>query len=91
MPVKIDYSNLPQRLRGGMEYYIEHGVRPGGFLCEVIDNNLKETVYHADPDMIQVIPQIVHWFRDQVPLNAWGSEEKRIAWEKQGGRGIVDE
>lgn len=85
MPPKINYFDLPLRLEGGMKRYLEYGIRPGDFLCSIIDNDLKETVYRADVDMIKVIPRIVHWFRDQVPLEAWGSEEKRLAWEQSGG------
>ena len=75
-----DYQLLPERLQGGVQRYIEDGIKPGDFLTAVITNNLKETVYRADDDMIKIIPQIVFWFYNEAPYECWGSEDNMWKW-----------
>jgi hypothetical protein len=43
----IDYSELPEHLRGGMERYLEQGLPPGAFLQHVIANDLREACGRA--------------------------------------------
>ena len=78
----LNYDKLPERLRGGAQRYIEHGIQPGDFLTAVIDNNLKESVSRADDDMIKRLLEIVSWWYWEAPAGCWGSKEKRLAWMK---------
>ncbi len=38
---EIDYSGLPDGLRGGMGRYLEYGVMPGHFLSAILANDLR--------------------------------------------------
>lgn len=79
----LDYDKLPERLRGGVQRYIEKGIRPGNFLTAVIENNLTESVGMADDDMIKVLPEIVGWFYNQAPAICWGSATKAKKWMRK--------
>lgn len=76
----LDYTKLPKRLRSGAKRYIEQGIKPGGFLTAVIQNNLKEAVGKADDEMIRVIPSIVGWFYNEAPYDCWGSKNDMRKW-----------
>ena len=47
MKYNIDYSSLPDYMQSGVQYYIEHGYEPGGFLTAVICNDLANAVGKA--------------------------------------------
>lgn len=83
MPEQPDYSKLPERLRGGVQRYIEKGIIPGDFLIAIIQNNLTETFARADDDMIKVIQEIVSWFYWEPPAGCWGSITKMNKWAKE--------
>ena len=78
-PVK--YELLPEHLRGGVERWIEHGVRPGGFLCAVLDDSLLGALGHADDTMtIGDLRGIARWFYNHAPQGCFGSPEQTKAW-----------
>lgn len=73
---------LPDHIVGGVTRYIEDGIKPGGFLCAVISNDLKGAVARADHINIQAIPNIVAWFYNNAPKECWGSEDNFNIWLK---------
>lgn len=75
-----NYAALPERLQGGAQRYIEHGVKPGSFLTAVICNDLREACGCADDDMRLVLFDIVSWFHNEAPALCWGSREKMAEW-----------
>jgi len=81
----IDYSLLPEHIRGGVQRYIENGIRPGDFLQAVISNDLRESFIRADDTNIERMYDIICFFYNQAPLNCWGSAEHLAAWMKKGG------
>ena len=83
MPGEPDYSKLPERLRHGMQRYIEKGIIPGNFLKKKKKNDLSETIGQADDDMIKIIPRIVGWFYWEAPAGCWGSTIKMKKWARQ--------
>ena len=83
--VDIDYSGLPEHIRGGVQRYIEHGIQPGDFLEAVICNNLKESFKRADNTNIRRMFDIVYFFYNEAPINCWGSPERMKQWMEQGG------
>jgi hypothetical protein len=81
-----NYSKLPERLRAGMKRYLELGIQPGHFLTAIIENDFKEAVLRADSDMIHRLAEIIIWFYEWVPMEAYGSKEKRLLWQKNFNR-----
>jgi hypothetical protein len=71
---------IPERMRGGIERYINHGIKPGSFLCAVIENNLSEAHKYADEENLQNIPAYIHYFYNECPMTCWGSKEKMEKW-----------
>lgn len=61
------YEAIPERLRGGILRYVEHGIQPGGFLTAVLMNDLGAATGRADPESLQVLPMIVQWFQTNHP------------------------
>jgi hypothetical protein len=71
---------IPDRMMGGIERYIQHGIPPGDFLTAVICNDLKEAVGRADDENIEQLPAFVSYFYNEAPSPCWGSEEKMNDW-----------
>ena len=67
-------------MRGGMIRYAMKGIKPGDFLCAVIDNDLWAAVCAADEENILLIGLYAQWFRWLAPEECHGSRAKRIAW-----------
>lgn len=62
--------------------YVDHHVRPGGFLTAVICNNLREAVFYADDENLRNLPAFVAYFYNEAPSTCWGSVEKMQEWLK---------
>ena len=71
---------IPDRMRGGIQRYVEQGIPPGDFLTAVIQNNLFEAVGRADEENMENLPAYVAFFYNECPRLCWGSEEKMEAW-----------
>jgi len=80
MPGVINYTKLPEGLRGGAQRWIENGIVPGSFLTAVIRNDLTESFAQADDMNIKRMFDIVSFFYNEAPSQCWGSREKMIAW-----------
>ena len=51
---QLDYTELPEHLRGGLREYIERGRIPGGFLMAVIQNDLTNAFGFGDTTFARV-------------------------------------
>ena len=78
--VNINYEQLPEHLRYGVNMYIAQGCLPGSFLQAVISNNLSRSFALADPISFVQMPEIVSFFHNEAPADCWGSPEKMRAW-----------
>ena len=87
---EMEYEKLPERLRAGVQRYVEEGYVPGDFLFAVITNNLMMAVGRADSDMIKVLPEIVSWFYSYPPSPCWGSEKALGSWVKKHKDGEIE-
>ena len=63
-----------------LETYVEHGVPVGDFLRNVICNDLKNAVGHADDDNLRNLPAFVGWFYNEAPMGCHGSEQAYLTW-----------
>ena len=76
----INYSLLPEHIRGGVQRYIEDGIPPGDFLTAVIRNDLRESFARADDINTERMFDIVSFFYNEVPLLCWGSVKRMTDW-----------
>ena len=76
---------IPERMMGGIRRYIEHGIKPGDFLCAVIDNDLALACGRADNENQKNIPAYPAYFYNEAPRACYGDSIKRIEWQLSGG------
>lgn len=68
-------------LHDGLVRYLLHGIRPGGFLCAVLSNNLQEAIVRcAWPHTPMTIDALVRYFLNGIPSPAWGSPRAVDDW-----------
>lgn len=81
----LEYADmLPRDLRPGLVRYVTHGVRPGHFLCAVLDNDLSDAVGRADsPSRLLDLVSVFEWLFNHAPSTCYGSKAKRLEWEKR--------
>ena len=76
---------VPKNLLPGLDQYVDHGVRPGRFLCAVLANDLQGAFAHADPTSAAAMKDIVLYVHNEIPMAAHGSDAAVGAWVKAGG------
>ena len=92
MTRKINYEQLPEHIRGGMERYIEQGISPGSFLRAVLRDKLVESFSLADQTNIERMFDIASFMYNECPAACRGSSEVIKAWQAKGGlNGILKE
>ena len=63
---------IPDYMHGGIVRYYENGIPPGGFLCAVIDNDLRDACGKADDTNRQCLFNYIRWFYNHAPSGTWG-------------------
>ena len=78
----IAWGTLPngEHLASGLQLYLDHKILPGDFLIGMLSNSISKAVAHADGTNRNLIPDIAQWLYNEFPLEAWGSEDKVLAW-----------
>ena len=77
----INYSTAPnQAMVLGIKRYVEHGIRPGGFLTALFSDDLTRTFSHADEKNCPLIGAWVRWVYNEMPHYMVGSREKVEAY-----------
>lgn len=71
---------VPERLRPGLERYFADRVRPGGFLCAVLANDLREATGRADDEHLPHLRNLVRFLYNYAPAKSHGSAEAVEAW-----------
>ena len=71
---------IPALLLEGITNYVEHRVKPGGFLSSVLQNDLVRAYGRADEESLRALPQIINYLNANVPATCWGSPEKYSDW-----------
>ncbi len=69
-----------------IDRYIDHGVRPSGFIEAVLRNDLVESFRLADEQNLLDMYEIVRYCHNNVPQGAWGEPAKVRGWLKAGGK-----
>lgn len=85
-----DWSLIPSHMQAGLRSWIEEGVVPGGFLCAVLENNLRESIAKADMVNKHSLASYVEFLYNYAPSGCWGSKEKVEDWAaRRGLRNII--
>lgn len=74
--------NIPDLTQDALTRYVEHGIKPGGFLTAVLSNDLFGAFSRADPLNAAAMQDIVKFIYNELPAGAWGSPEKVQAFVK---------
>ena len=79
----INYSTVPNqenpRMVASIKRYVEHGIRPGGFLTALFSNH-TDAIVLADEKNYAVIREWVQWTHSQMPHYMVGSRENVEAY-----------
>jgi hypothetical protein len=78
----LNWYGIPERMRGGIERWIEHGIPPGDFLTAVLKNDLMEACGRADDENRHLLFNYMQFFYNEAPPNCWGSPENYEHWSK---------
>jgi len=78
-------ERLPEHMQSSAKAYVDHGQIPGGFIKAVLQNDLVAAVSRADSKNEDAIKDWVMWMYNDIPSQAWGSEEAIAQWAEQGG------
>ena len=86
----VDYRSLPPGMVGGAQRYIEHGIKPGDFLCRVFSNDLVGAYSRADNINTAAMRTWAAFLYNEAPRGCWGSEEAMADWIKAGGLNKIE-
>ncbi len=81
----LDQSRIPQRMFGGIVRYMVFGVTPGGFLVEVLSNNLMGALTRADEENYVSLHLYGSFLHNYADTNSFGSIEAVKTWVGKGG------
>jgi hypothetical protein len=73
-----------EHLIDGLARFFNNGLRPGGFLCAVLANDLKDAIVRAKGTSFEALPSLIELLNMHAPAPAWGSQEAFDSW--RGGR-----
>lgn len=71
---------VPPGLQAGIARYLVDRIRPGGFLCAVLANDLRDAIARADEDSREGLGALVTFLDAFAPVDAWGSPGALEAW-----------
>jgi len=74
---------VPEHMIDAFEFYVFHGIEPGGFLTAVLENDLKGAIGRADHINIRHLREIVGFMYNYLPAASQGSPEKVQRWLEQ--------
>ena len=71
---------IDEKLKEGLDRYVEDGILPGSFLQGVLRNNFCDAVLHADATNSINLKQIALYVYWEIPHPCWGSRKKVEEW-----------
>lgn len=80
-----NYENIPNQTRDVLLRYRDNGFDPGGFLKNVLTNNLFGAVLVADEKNSLAIIDICKWVHHRLPAHSWGDTFRVNNWIECGG------
>ena len=82
----IEWSTFPgsETSKAGLKRYVELRIKPGSFLCAMLQNDLTEAVGRADSFHRARLADIATWLYNNIPSDSWGSPESFAKWLNKG-------
>ena len=71
--------------------WVYHAYEPGGFVCAVLESNLRVAMARADKDNREAMHSIVMLLENYAPLGCWGSPSIVEGWRRQHEQIVLDE
>lgn len=71
---------ISDHMLDALECYVRDHIKPGGFLCAVISNDLCDTITRADDNNLANLPAFTAYLYNEAPQRSWGSPERLKAW-----------
>lgn len=84
-PPEISYDDLPASMRESVRKYVEHGVDPGRFARDVLENNFLEALLLADRENLSAISGWARWLSVECPARCCGDHKTVVEWMRGGG------
>lgn len=78
-------ARLPEHMQEGALSYVMEGIKPGGFLTAVLENNLVRSYERADWVNTASMGEWAQWLYNSCPMPAWGGEHEVKDWIGKGG------
>lgn len=72
--------NIRQDVIESLDRYVNHGIKPGGFLEAVLANDLMESFGRADMGNRLSLFDILSYVYNELPANCHGSYEMVNSW-----------
>lgn len=76
---EFDFDGYPlinERIRGGLNRYVFHNIKPGSFLYACLTGTVRAILYADDQNSDgKTFQQIISFIYNSVPSNVWGSPE----------------
>jgi len=76
---------IPQRMQPGLVRYILLGIRPGDFLCAVLQGDLFGAFGRADFENQTIMKNYVEFLHNYAPSGSFGNEFLFQNWMKRNG------
>ena len=89
--MRPNYTLLPEHLREGFKGYLERGENPGGFISQVLHNDLVHSFACADDVCIACMHDIVKFVYNEMPMASWGSRDIMYRWMTHQQRRLTNE
>lgn len=86
----MDTCNVPFHTRQGLIDWMVYHRPPGGFLQNLLANNLLQTLSKADNINKNHIGDILSFLYNHAPSQCWGSPENVAEWCDEKYRGMLE-
>jgi hypothetical protein len=80
LEAKAIEQGVPEITAGSIARYVVYHIDPGGFMTDVLRNDLKGSFGSADIENRYAMFNIVSFLYNNVPGACWGDHERVIDW-----------
>ena len=85
--IPVNYAKVPvDYMAQAVEYYIERGIQPGGFLSAVLSNDFIEAVGRADEENSNNLREWGVFLYNHLPAGSYGSQDNFNNWIRRSGK-----
>jgi hypothetical protein len=77
---RMKYPTAPIHILDAITDYANNHILHGHFVTAVLENNLSEAIFRADPNSLAGLKDIVLFIHWEIPHSSHGSVEKVNAW-----------